>query len=408
MRCGIDFGTSNTTMAVKYSEGSRLVPLEGDKFTIPTAIFFTEKNKDVLFGREAVTAYLDGREGRFMRSLKRVLGTSLMEQSVLVNGARTDFPTIVGRFLSHIKTTAEKNLGSALTEVTMGRPVHFQDNDSEADKRAESQLRSIAASVGFSDIHFQFEPIAAALAHEKDVAGEKLALVIDIGGGTSDFSVIRLSNAFKPLRDRAQDILANTGVRVGGNDCDKAINLDVAMPLLGLGSHYGEKNLEMPRIVYYDLSEWVKVNWCYTPQNENWVRQILRDAHEPEKLLRLEKVLQDQLGHKILNVAEDMKIVLSTDKKVSGDFNFLDHHLTADMTQKNMNALLKKTLTPVHKMMLATLKAASVNADDIAIVVLTGGSTGLPIFQQWVTKHFPHAAVLQEDKLGSVGLGLVL
>lgn len=408
MRCGIDFGTSNTTMAVKHPEGSRLVPLEGDKLTIPTAIFFTEKNKDVFFGREAVNAYLDGREGRFMRSLKRVLGTALMGQTVLVNGARTDFPTIVGRFLAHIKQTAEKNLGTELTEVTMGRPVHFQDNDAEADKHAERQLRAIAETVGFTTIGFQYEPIAAALAHEKNVDGEQLALVIDIGGGTSDFSVIRLSNAFKPQRDRSQDILANTGVRVGGNDCDKTINLDTAMPLLGFDSLYGDKNLEMPKALYYELSEWAKVNWCYTPQNENWVRQMIREAHEPEKLMRLEKTLEHQLGHKILDVAETLKIALSTQSAATGDLDFLDHHLAASMTQKRMNGLLKKTLQPVKDMMLDTLKQAGVAAGDIAIVVLTGGSTGLPAFQEWVAKYFPQARILQEDRLGSVGLGLVL
>lgn len=214
MKCGIDFGTSNTTMAVRDRVGSRLVPLEGERLTIPTALFFTEKNKSVLFGREAVKAYLEGQEGRFMRSLKRVLGTSLMETPILVNGTRTSFDTIIGRFISHIKHTAEEKLDAELTEVTLGRPVHFQDGNPDADKRAEDKLRQIAISAGFSDVSFQYEPIAAALAHEKNVAGEQLALVIDIGGGTSDFSVIRLSREYQPERNREQDILANTGVRV--------------------------------------------------------------------------------------------------------------------------------------------------------------------------------------------------
>lgn len=408
MRCGIDFGTSNTTMAVEYPQGSRLVPLEGDKLTIPTAIFFTEKNKEIYFGREAVGAYLDGREGRFMRSLKRVLGTSLMEHPVTVNGARTHFETIVGRFLTHIKQTAEKHLDTELTEVTMGRPVHFQDNDKDADRRAENQLRKIAEAVGFKNVAFQFEPIAAALAHEKNVVGEKLALVVDIGGGTSDFSVIRLSQDFKRGRDRTQDILANTGVRVGGNDCDKAINLDLAMPLLGLGTKLGDKNLEMPSALYYELSEWAKVNWCYTPQNEIWVRHTLRDAHEPEKLMRLETVLHEQLGHKILDVSENIKIVLSENKNAEADFSFLDRDLKYEMTQARMNALVSKTFVPVQTMMMETLRQASVKAGEIAIVVLTGGSTGLPVFQEWIAQFFPHANVLQEDRLGSVGLGLVL
>ena len=409
MRCGIDFGTSNTTMAVMDDHGqSYLVPLEDDKLTIPTAIFFTEKNREILFGRAAVKAYLNGQEGRFMRSLKRVLGTSLMDGSVLINGSRTTFDVIIGRFLAHIKTIAEKHLGTELTEVTMGRPVHFQDSDPSADERAENQLRAIAASVGFKKIAFQYEPIAGALAHEKNVAGEQLALVIDIGGGTSDFSIIRLSKDYNATRDRAQDILVNTGVRIGGNDCDKTINLDAAMPMLGMGTQFGDKNLDMPLLMYYDLSEWSKINWCYTPQNVNSVRHLIREAHEPEKIMRLEMVLEDQLGHKILNVSEEMKITLADAPQATGDYSFVDHHCTVDMTQDEMNTLMIKTLAPVQRQMLETLNDAGLSAQDIAIIVLTGGSTGLPIFQHWIAEYFPHAEVLQDNKLGSVGLGLVL
>lgn len=409
MRCGIDFGTSNTTMAVMDDNGhSSLVPLEDGKLTIPTAIFFTEKNREILFGRAAVKAYLDGQEGRFMRSLKRVLGTSLMEGSVLINGTRTTFDVIISRFLSHIKSAAEQHLGATLTEVTMGRPVHFQDSDPSADERAESQLRAIAESVGFKNITFQYEPIAGALAHEKNVAGEQLALVIDIGGGTSDFSVIRLSSDYKRGRDRAQDILVNTGVRIGGNDCDKTINLDAAMPLLGMGTQFGDKNLDMPLLMYYELSEWSKINWCYTPQNINAVRHLIREAHEPEKIIRLEMVLEDQLAHKILNVSEELKITLADALQANGDYSFIDHHCSIDMTQQQMNDLMVKTLAPVRQKMLDTLDQAKLKSTDISMIVLTGGSTGLPIFQHWIAKYFPHADVLQDDKLGSVGLGLVL
>jgi hypothetical chaperone protein len=246
------------------------------------------------------------------------------------------------------------------------------------------------------------------LAHEKNVVGEKLALVIDIGGGTSDFSIIRLSQDYTRDRNRAQDILANTGVRIGGNDCDKAINLDAVMPLLGMGTQYGDKNLDMPLLMYHELSEWSKINWCYTPQNINAVRNLIREANEPEKIIRLEEVLEYQLGHKILNVSEEMKITLSEKEKAKGDYSFIDAECTIAMTQSQMNKLLTKTLAPVQKMMLGTLKTGNVTANDIAIVVLTGGSTGLPVFQHWIAKRFPYATVLQDNKLGSVGLGLVL
>lgn len=408
-RCGIDFGTSNTTMAIHGANGPELLGLENGATTIPTAIFFPEnKNHPVLFGRAAMKAYLDGHEGRLMRSLKRVLGTSLMQQGTMVRGSRWQFAHIVGQFLAHIKHYAENTVQSELTSVTLGRPVHFQDNDPAADARAESELRDIAAQVGFTDIRFQFEPIAAALSHERKIFGEQLALVVDIGGGTSDFSVIRLSRNFRPERDRSRDILGNYGVRVGGNDCDKAINLEMAMPLLGMNSIYGDKNLEMPHLIYHELSEWSKINWCYTPQNINMVLQLEREAHEPIKLQRLHDVLEHQSAHHVLNVSEETKITLTEKENTVADFGFVENGLTAEMSQQKMDALLRQTLDSVRAMMLESVTRAGVKAEDIAVVVLTGGTTGLPLFRDWLKQYFPAAEVMEDNRLGSVGLGLVL
>lgn len=160
------------------------------------------------------------------------------------------------------------------------------------------------------------------------------------------------------------------------------------MPLLGLGSRYGDKNLEMPLLIYYELSEWVKVNWTYTPQNLNQVRQLIWEAHEPEKLMRLEKVLEEQLGHRILDVAEEMKIALSEQTATLGSFSFIDRALDVAMTQTYMQGLLEKTMAPVKTMMLETLQVAGVKEADIAIVILIGGTTGLPVFQEWIKTHF--------------------
>lgn len=409
MRCGIDFGTSNTTMAVVYPDKPSLVPLEQNKVTIPTALFFPEeKDKPILFGRAAQNAYLEGRDGRLLRSLKRILGTSLMDQTTLLQGVRWSFPHILQKFLAHIKQTGEEALGQALDSATIGRPVHFQDNDAEADRRAEEQLRAIALAVGFKEIRFQFEPIAAALAHEKNVSGEKLALVVDIGGGTSDFSVIRLSNSYDTHRNRSQDVLANSGIRIGGNDCDRTLNLAAMMPLLGMGSHYGQKKLEMPARLYFELSEWAKVNWCYTLQNEQFIADTLRISDAPERLQRLAQVLSYHWGHRLLALSEDMKITLSEKEQTHADLRFIEENLIVAWTQQDMNALFSKTLQPIKGTMLNTLVKAQISKEAIALVILTGGSTALPVFQQWIAEIFPQAQILQEDKLGSVGLGLVL
>ncbi len=409
MHCGIDFGTSNTTLSVLTSAGPQLITLEDGYTTIPSALFFpTIKYARPLFGRAAVNAYLNGEDGRFMRSLKRVLGTALMQNGTLINGVRHSFTDIIGMFLQHIKQVAEAQIGETLTSVTLGRPVHFQDSDPDADARAEDALRLIGKALGFENIAFQYEPIAGALSHERKLAQDQLALVIDIGGGTSDFSVIRLRPDTLPGHDRQRDILANTGVRIGGNDCDKTINLQTAMPLLGMGDLYGEKNLELPSALYFDLSDWSRIMFCYTPQNKNWVRQTIPAAQQPEKLIRLEQVLEDQLAHKILNISEQAKIALSTNNDAVLDYTFLDHALAASMTQSQMNTAFNKILSPVIHSMDDCLNKAGVTASDISALILTGGSTSLPFFQNLWQTRFPHAQLYDDNKLGSVGLGLCL
>ena len=185
--CGIDFGTSNSSIAVASADGKPyLVAVEDSQPTIPSTVFY-EPGHLPLFGHQALSAYLHGREGRFMRSLKRVLGTDLMLSGTIVNGKSVKFENILAQFVGYLKHQAEENVKDELTDVVMGRPVHFRDNDEKGDREAERQLENIARRVGFKNIVFQYEPIAAAFAHEPRISGEKLACFIDFGGGTSDF-----------------------------------------------------------------------------------------------------------------------------------------------------------------------------------------------------------------------------
>ena len=230
---GIDFGTTNSSAAISDGKTVRMVDVENGKDTIPTALFFPDKSNNVYYGRDAQKKYTDGdNPGRFMRSMKRVLGTSLMKSGTVINGKPMHFEAIVGYFVKYLKQKIDKAAGQDVESVVMGRPVHFRDDDPEGDKRAKQELEKIALAAGFKQVAFQYEPIAAAFAHEQDITSDKLAFVVDIGGGTSDFTVIRLSPDRKHAFDRTSDVLANTGVRIGGNDFDKALSMKSFMPCL--------------------------------------------------------------------------------------------------------------------------------------------------------------------------------
>src|ERR1700694_561825 len=211
--CGLDFGTSNTTLGTIEGHAPVLAALETGYTTIPSAIFY-EVDGAVLIGRKAIEAYVEGVSGRLMRSLKSVLGTALIDETTRLGRERTSFRDVIAYYLGAVKRRAEASTGRELREVAHGRPVHFVDNAPDADRKAEQILREIAGEIGCAEVPFQLEPIAASLDYERQISAEEIALIADIGGGTSDFSIVRLGPDRHGKADRVADILANDGVRI--------------------------------------------------------------------------------------------------------------------------------------------------------------------------------------------------
>jgi hypothetical chaperone protein len=404
--CGTDFGTSNSSVAISKAGVVSLVPVEGQETTIPSALFYQRKVSAPFFGREAVDIFFSRKEGRFMRSLKRVLGTSLMDHGTSVNGKPVKFDVIIASFLKNLKDKADTFGGEELQHVVMGRPVHFIDDDIKGDSRAQDELKSIARQVGFKHIEFQFEPIAAAFAHEVHVKNEKLAIVADLGGGTSDFTVIRLSNQYIKKSDRTSDILASSGVRVGGNDFDKDLSLAVVMPEIGYKTTYGDKYLEVPAKPFHDLAEWSKVNLLYTVKLRSQIQQILHEAHDKHTYQRLLKVLKQETGHALLAATEEIKIALTSMNEYQASLGFIEEGLLVSVQRARFEEAIQSQVDKISRSATQCLQLAQIKASDIDLVILTGGSTEVPTVQAEFKRLFPAAAVAGENKLSSVGLGL--
>ncbi|GAB3252951.1 Hsp70 family protein [Larkinella harenae] len=383
-----------------------LVPVENAHVTIPSAIFFRRADNKTFYGRTAIDQFLDRQPGRFMRSLKRVLGTSLMAQGTVVNGTVMNFAKIIASFLKTLKEKADVAVGQDIEQVVLGRPVHFVDQSPESDARAEAELRAIAQQIGFKYIDFQFEPIAAAFAHEARLTGEKLALVADLGGGTSDFTVIRLSSQSVYKADRSSDILANTGIRVGGNDFDKDLTLAAIMPELGYRSTYGDKRLEVPLKPFHDLAEWSKVNFLYTPKLITQLRQLLHQSHDKPRFKRLLNVLENETGHSLLAAAESAKIALTDHATYHTSFDFIEPDFYIPIQRAVFETAIRGEVHKISTSALQCLQDAGVRNEDIELVILTGGSTEVPLVQAEFKRLFINAAIADENKLSSVGLGL--
>lgn len=404
--CGIDFGTSNSALAISNAEGVILAELENGKTTIPSAVFFNADENHTAFGRQAIDEYLEQYSGRFMRSLKSILGSDLMGESTKVGLKRMDFSDIIGCFIGEIKSRAEQQAGCELLDVVMGRPVHFVDEDKASDLRAENELRAIAERQGFKNISFEFEPIAAARDYEQSLSKEELVLIVDIGGGTSDFSVIRLSPEAQLRPDRAQDILANAGVHIGGTDFDKHFSLHAVMPHLGYGTKL-KNGLDVPKSEYYMLATWHLINFLYTQKNKAAVKSIYLESMRRDLLSRFVEILEHQKGHDIAARVEGAKIALSDAKKAMIDLGFIESGLQIDTVQADLIRATARDVERVISTARETVEAgAGLGVADIHTVFMTGGSTALPGFSEQISKAFPEAVLMQGDRFSSVAKGL--
>lgn len=405
--CGVDFGTSNSTVGWSRPGHSALLQLEDGKVTLPSVVFFNADEEQVYYGRAALANYLQGYEGRLMRSLKSLLGTSLIDDQTEVMGMALPFRTLLTQFMGELKRRAELAAGREFTSVVMGRPVFFVDGNEEADILAEDTLYEIAQSIGFKDIDFQYEPIAAAFDYESKIEREELVLIADIGGGTSDFSLVRLSPERAKKVDRRDDILATGGVHIGGTDFDKYLSLTSIMPLLGLGSRLSNNN-EVPSSYYFNLATWHTINLAYTQKTWLQIKDIYRDALEKDKLDSLLHLIEHRSGHWLALQAEEGKIALSSALETELVLDRLSPAHILTLRRDEFEDAIHKMVNTVETTVANLLRDAGIAADEVDTVVFTGGSSGVHLMREKIGALLPNARRVEGDLFGSIGAGLAL
>jgi hypothetical chaperone protein len=407
--CGLDFGTSNSAIGVPRGGLPILAPVEGDRTLIPSAVFFDYETKGVIqFGQEAIDSYIAQVDGRLMRALKSVLGSSLIDETTALAGRKVPFVEIIEIFIRHLKTKAESFLGQPIEAVVHGRPVRFVDDDDAADAKAEDTLAAIARRVGFRDVSFVYEPIAAAYHYEETAQGEEIVLIADIGGGTSDFTVIRIGPDRRAWPDRTDDILANAGAHIGGTDFDSLFSLNAVMPLLGLGTNLVEKNLPMPLAPYIALSTWATINFSYTPRNERQVAELLAGARAPDRVGRLLKVIEHRLGHRIAIAVEQGKVALSGADRVDIALGFVEAGLHAAASRKRFEGVIRDNTERLARTAAACVGAAGLKPHDVGTIFFTGGSSLIPAVRAAIGRAAPEARIATGSDFLSVASGLTL
>jgi hypothetical chaperone protein len=410
--CGVDFGTSNSTVGwigprPSGPAPSVLLALEGDKPTLPSVVFFNADTEQASFGRAGLAEYLEGYEGRLMRSLKSLLGTSLIDGQTEVAGRALPFRMLLAQFIGELKRRAEQQSGREFTRAVFGRPVFFVDDDAQADRQAEDTLAEIARAVGFSEIGFQFEPIAAAFDYEAQIDREELVLIADIGGGTSDFSLVRLGPERAGRSERRDDILATGGVHIGGTDFDKYLSLASVMPLLGYGGQL-LSGAEIPSSYYFNLATWHTINQAYTRKSIAQLAELVRDAREPARLQRLQNLIDERAGHWLAMQVEAAKIDLSASPEVRLDLDRLSPPESLLVTRAGFEDAIAQLVDSVAVTVNRLLQDAGVAANAVDTVFFTGGSSGVGLLRERIAALVPGARKVEGDLFGSIGTGLAI
>lgn len=401
---GIDFGTSNTAAGVMAGDRPYLIEVEPGKTTLPTSVFFDTQRKVTTYGSAANAALIDGREGRFMRALKSVLGTPLMREHRQVAYETLTLIEVVARFLRTIRERAETATGLTLKHAVSGRPVMFHSKDAVRNAQALVDLREAYAIAGFESVDFLYEPEAAALA-----AGQMsgLGLIVDIGGGTSDFSIFTREND-------TTKVLASHGVRIGGTDFDKSISLSRVMPLLGRGAEIridmGAGTYIAPNAIYNDLASWEKIPFQYNAETRKMAGVFAKKGVDQVLFKRLFDTLDLELGHDIAFAVEQGKIKVNDPdvQDAAIDLNVIENALRAPISDAMLRDVLSDHGAAIRQCATETLIQAEIAANQISTVVFVGGSSLMHVVRDEMRALFPNAAMVDTEAFTAVASGLAM
>lgn len=402
---GVDFGTSNTAAGYLCEGRPRLIRFAPGQTTMPTTFFFDYEARTTLIGEPANQALIEGVDGRFMRALKRVLGTSLMHERRQILNERVTFVDIIARFLARVKAQAEAEAGVTFDRVLSGRPVVFHGAGDPREAAAEADLRACYLAAGFREVAFMPEPQAAAIASGALEQQGSIGLILDVGGGTSDFSLFRSGRS-------GVTILANHGVRIGGTDFDRSISIDRVMPLLGKGTELrktmGSGTSPTPNAISNDLATWEKIPFLYTPQNRRLAAEMVRLAHQPEKLSRLAKVLDEELGHDLSFAVERGKIAANGADQASILLDQIEPGFAVPLSAEALAESLARHADALAEAARETLKLAGLDIACVEKVVYVGGSSLMSMVSLTMRQQFPQAVHSLSEVFTAVADGLAI
>lgn len=356
----------------------------------------------LLFGLTALDHYIAcPQEVYFVKSPKSFLGASGLKplQAAV-------FEDLVCAMMSHIRHIAQREMQAEIDQAVIGRPINFQGLGGDAaNQQAQGILARAAQRAGFHDVVFQFEPVAAGLEFEATLKQEQKVLVVDIGGGTTDCSLLLMGPQWQGCRDRAASLLGHSGCRTGGNNLDIALAFRQLMPLLGMGT-LTAKGIKMPTQPWWNavaINDIPAQSDFYSHANGRLLAELVRDARQPEMVSRLQQVWHQRLSYRLVRVAEECKIALSSQPQATARLPFIDAELATTLSDAAQQEALSNPLERIMSQVSLVLAQSNTRPD---IIYLTGGSARFPLIRNALTALLPEIPIAGGDDFGSVAAGL--
>jgi hypothetical chaperone protein len=468
MHAGLDFGTSNCSIGIMHNQQPELIPLEDGKTRMPSCLFIEhdvvkpavisdallaeragaltkelrdahhedkvsseavmsmarkqlkkearqkavstlraqsilealQSGGDVIFGEEAELTHIsDADSGFYIKSPKSFLGADINKSQRVV------FTRIVEKMLAHIKSEAESIKRVELDNIVIGRPVNFHGLlGVDGNKQALQIIDEAAANVGFKQVEFLMEPVAAAYDYERRLEKDRLVLILDLGGGTTDCSMIKLGPSYRSLQDRQDCILSHTGKRIGGIDLDNKLALMQLMPHFGKDAVF-TSGLPVPTNLFRQA---VSVNDVGAQRDFNLPRTgreiddyCLRS--DDERLKRFKRLRDGKFGLRISRSAEQAKILLSDKESISLPLDYIESGFSVLIQRAELAAAIQDELSKFEVLMKEATHQAGALPD---VIYVTGGTAMSPVIQHWINTSFPNIEVVIGDHFGSVTSGL--
>ncbi|MGV2872318.1 molecular chaperone [Colwellia sp. E150_009] len=384
-----DFATERKIQLLKGQRAQRELALDGI-------------DSELVFGKSALNKYLeDPEEGYYIKSPKSFLGASGLAPLQIQL-----FEDIVAAMMSNVKKLTETTLGYEITQTVIGRPINFQGlHGEESNRQAIEVLTNAAKRIGFKNVEFQFEPVAAGFEFEASLTKETRVLVVDIGGGTSDCSLLLMGPKLSSCEDRTQHLLAHSGVRIAGNDFDIQLALQGIMPSLGMNSLL-KTGKPMPTSSFYQALAINNINEqtaFYSAKNRRDLVQLSRDAQNTEMVERLLTVHDHKLSYQLVNAAEQAKIALSEHDKHTINLDNISEQLSADVTKETLCTANARTLSSIGNLMQSAVNQAQCQPE---VIFVTGGTAKSPVLSDFLQQQMPNIPIVVGDHFGSVTSGL--